>query len=134
MAISDEIMYFNDVILGKQVQHPAAQCGDILLRDKLGNWTYQFSVVVDDISDNVNLVIRGVDLLQSTGRQLLLNKKLDGSNLITYFHHPIIYDERGYKLSKRNHSTTIKELRKKGMSREAVINLALNLLSNKVTS
>jgi glutamyl/glutaminyl-tRNA synthetase len=36
---------FTDALLGEQVQQPAAQCGDLLLRDRLGQWTYQFTVV-----------------------------------------------------------------------------------------
>jgi glutamyl-Q tRNA(Asp) synthetase len=40
---------FQDGLLGPQVQEPAAQCGDLLLRDRLGNWTYQFAVTADDM-------------------------------------------------------------------------------------
>ena len=40
-------------------QVPADQCGDLLLRDRHGNWTYQFAVTVDDIEQGVDLVIRG---------------------------------------------------------------------------
>ena len=50
-------------------QDPSAQCGDLLLRDRAGNWTYQFAVTVDDREQGVDLVIRGMDLLPSTGRQ-----------------------------------------------------------------
>ena len=63
---------FDDALLGRQEQSPAEQCGDMLIRDRLGNWTYQFAVTVDDWRQGVDLVIRGVDLLPSTGRQIQL--------------------------------------------------------------
>ena len=63
---------FEDLALGAQEQSPADQCGDFLLRDRLGNWTYQFAVTVDDFDQDVTLVVRGEDLLGSTGRQVRL--------------------------------------------------------------
>jgi glutamyl-tRNA synthetase/glutamyl-Q tRNA(Asp) synthetase len=67
---------FDDGLQGKQVQEPAAQCGDLLVRDRDGHWTYQFAVTVDDVRQRVDLVIRGVDLLASTGRQIRLARML----------------------------------------------------------
>ena len=49
---------FTDLPLGEQRQDPSRQCGDLLLRDRLGNWTYQFAVVVDDLRHGVTTVIR----------------------------------------------------------------------------
>ena len=45
--------------LGPIVQTPAEQCGDLLLKDRDGNWTYQFAVTVDDMNDAVDLIVRG---------------------------------------------------------------------------
>ena len=61
---------FVDEILGPQEQDPSEQCGDLLVRDRLGNWTYQFAVTVDDHLQRITDVIRGEDLLPSTGRQI----------------------------------------------------------------
>ena len=58
---------FADVLLGPQRQAPASQCGDLLVRNRLEQWTYQFAVTVDDWDQEVDLVIRGEDLLSSTG-------------------------------------------------------------------
>lgn len=55
---------FDDVRLGRQVQDPSAQCGDLLIRDRAGNWTYQFGAAVDDFVQGVTLVVRGEDLLR----------------------------------------------------------------------
>ncbi len=67
---------FEDALLGEQRQEPAAQCGDLLLRDRLGQWSYQFAVTVDDRRHGVDLVVRGADLLASTGRQIRLARLL----------------------------------------------------------
>jgi glutamyl-tRNA synthetase/glutamyl-Q tRNA(Asp) synthetase len=50
---------FADGILGPQEQDPSKQCGDVLIRDRLGNWTYQFGAAVDDFRQGIDLVIRG---------------------------------------------------------------------------
>ena len=63
---------FWDALLGIQRYAPADEFGDILIRDRDGHWTYHFAVTVDDARDGVTLVIRGMDLLSSTGRQLRL--------------------------------------------------------------
>ena len=76
LEIDAGVERFEDGWLGEQAQDPAAQCGDLLLLDRLGNWTYQFAVTVDDFRHGVDLVIRGVDLLSSTGRQLRLGRLL----------------------------------------------------------
>ena len=67
---------FVDGLLGLQRQSPADHCGDLLLRDRDGHWTYQFAVTVDDMRDGITLVIRGADLLASTGRQMRLARML----------------------------------------------------------
>ena len=61
------------------MQDPSAQCGDLLLRDRLGNWIYQFAVTVDDHLQRITDVIRGLDLLASTGRQIRLARLLGRS-------------------------------------------------------
>lgn len=72
---------FEDERLGPQTQDPSAQDGDLLVRDRDGNWTYQFAVTVDDWRQDIDLVIGGVDLLPSTGRQLRLARLLGRERL-----------------------------------------------------
>ena len=69
---ANEPELFDDAMLGPQSQDPLTQCGDLLIRDRRGNWTYQFAVTVDDWRQQIDLVIRGRDLLASTGRQIRL--------------------------------------------------------------
>ena len=63
---------FEDLMLGTIEEDPSEQCGDLLVRDRDGQWTYQFAVTVDDMLQEVTHVIRGADLVSSTARQLRL--------------------------------------------------------------
>ena len=120
---------FDDLALGRQRQHPSAQCGDLLLRDRLGNWTYQFAVVVDDQAQDIDLVIRGVDLLESTGRQLLLARMLGRETPPRFVHHPLIRRPGGEKLSKANRDTATRDLRSAGVTPETLFGRIISLLS-----
>ena len=115
---------FVDLLLGAVVQTPAHQCGDLLLRDGPGNWTYQFAVVVDDMAQGVNLVIRGADLLGSTGRQILLGRMLGRTEPARFLHHPLILAASGVKLSKRDRVPGIDQLRAEGRTPEDVLGMA----------
>ncbi len=111
---------FHDLALGDYHQAPATQCGDFSLRDRNGQWTYQFCCVCDDIRHGINLVVRGEDILPSTGRQIQLFHAL-GQEPPIYFHHPLLSDGSGEKLSKRQHSESIAQLRETGISVEEII-------------
>ena len=115
---------FVDGLLGPQEQSPADQCGDLLLRDRDGHWTYQFAVTVDDYRDGVTLVIRGADLLSSTGRQMQLARMLGRAKPPEFFHHPILVNAAGEKMSKSSGDTGVRELRAAGVSAEDVIGRA----------
>ncbi len=115
---------FTDLRLGDRAQDPAAQCGDLLARDRLGQWTYQFAVTVDDWLEEVDLVVRGEDLLESTGRQLRLARLLGRTTPIRYLHHPLIHGPTGAKLSKANRDTGIREMRAAGLAPEDVLGAA----------
>jgi glutamyl-tRNA synthetase/glutamyl-Q tRNA(Asp) synthetase len=115
---------FVDARLGEQRQDPDQQCGDLLLRDRLGNWSYQLAVVVDDLRHGVDLVVRGEDLLSSTGRQLRLGRLLGRSTPPVFLHHPLIRKPSGEKLSKAASDTGVRELRAQGMSPGAVLGRA----------
>jgi glutamyl-Q tRNA(Asp) synthetase len=118
---------FVDGRLGEQRQHPAEQCGDLLLRDRLGNWSYQFAVVVDDLRHSIDLVIRGEDLLSSTGRQLRLGRLLGRPTPPVFIHHPLIRKPSGEKLSKAAGDTGVRELRERGVTPAAVLGRAARL-------
>ncbi len=115
---------FVDGLLGEQLQDPSVQCGDVLLRDRANQWTYQFAATVDDLVHEVDLVVRGEDLLGSTGRQIRLGKLLGREQAALFLHHPLIRDDGGAKLSKKEASAPIRELRRQGVPPEAVLGSA----------
>lgn len=118
---------FSDTRLGDQVQDPSAQCGDLLLRDRLGRWTYHLAVVVDDLRHGVDLVVRGEDLLDSTGRQIRLGRLLGRASPAVFLHHPLIRKPGGEKLSKSSGDTGIRELRGAGVRADEVLGRAAHL-------
>jgi glutamyl-tRNA synthetase/glutamyl-Q tRNA(Asp) synthetase len=115
---------FYDALTGEQWQEPFSQCGDLVLRDRNKQWTYQFAVTVDDLRHGVNLIIRGADLLASTGRQLRTARLLGQTHAPIYAHHPLIVDGDGQKLSKSDGAAAIRELRGQGIDAESVLGMA----------
>ena len=120
VRLDDTIEAFDDLLLGPQVQTPADQCGDLLIRDRLGNWTYQFAVAVDDRWQDVDLVVRGMDLIDSTGRQIQLARLLGRRVPAAFMHHPLIMKSPQQKLSKSDGDTGIRDLRAAGWTRERI--------------
>ncbi|ALN86596.1 glutamyl-queuosine tRNA(Asp) synthetase [Lysobacter capsici] len=94
-----DIVAFNDAIQGPQAQDLAREVGDFVLRRADGYWAYQLAVVVDDADQGITDVVRGADLLDSTGRQILLQRAL-GLPTPAYAHLPLLLDAHGRKLSK----------------------------------
>ena len=114
IRLEPSVERFVDLRLGPQEQRPSEQCGDLLARDRDGNWTYQFAATVDDYVQGVTLVIRGVDLLASTGRQIQLARLLGRDEPPAFLHHPLIMKSPHQKLSKSDGDTGIRDLRAKG--------------------
>jgi len=119
---------FEDRLLGRQEQDPSQQCGDVLIRDRVGNWTYQFAASVDDFDQGIDLVIRGEDLLASTGRQIRLARLLGRTVPATFMHHPLLMKSRSQKLSKSDGDTGIRDLRVRGWTPTRVKAAALTLV------
>jgi len=88
--------------------------GDPIVRDRDGGWSYGFSVVVDDLRQGVDLVIRGRDLLDATPDQIRLGRLLGREAPPTFAHHALILRPDGSKLSKADGATGIRELRAAG--------------------
>jgi len=79
---------------------------DFIIHRKDGLFAYQLAVVIDDIYQNINHVIRGCDLLEPTARQLTLFTTLN-SSIPKYGHVPLAVTTKGYKLSKQNKAPAI---------------------------
>ena len=97
------------------------------MRDREGNWTYQFAVAVDDFEQGITHVIRGDDLLLSTGRQIQLARLLGRTVPPQFLHHPLVMKTATQKLSKADRDTSIRELRADGWKAADVIERAANL-------
>jgi glutamyl-Q tRNA(Asp) synthetase len=78
----------------------ATTCGDFVLKRRDGLWAYQLAVVVDDELQGVTDVVRGKDLIDSTARQIFLQRQLDYRSL-NYWHVPLVLSDSGEKLSKQ---------------------------------
>ena len=98
-----------------------AETGDLVVRDRHGNWTYGFAVVVDDLRQDIDLVIRGRDLLESTPSQIRLARRLGRDEPPSFAHHRLIRRPDGRKLSKADGATAIRDRRAEGSRPEDVI-------------
>ena len=102
----DIVISFNDVVMGAQSQNIQTQCGDFIIKRRDGLFAYQLAVVVDDALQGITEVVRGSDLLDSTPRQIYLQKLL-GYTTPDYCHLPLAVDRAGNKISKSEAATKI---------------------------
>lgn len=90
---------FDDLFQGRIEQDVGREAGDVVLRRSDGLWAYQLAVVVDDAAQGITDVVRGADLLDSTPRQIHL-QRLMGLPVPRHAHLPLLVDAGGRKLSK----------------------------------
>ncbi len=105
---------FKDNNLGSQSFCAGRDFGDFLVWRRDGIPSYELAVVVDDAAMTITEVVRGEDLLLSTARQLLLYEAL-GLVSPEFYHCPLVCDESGRRLAKRNKALSLRELRLKGI-------------------
>jgi glutamyl-tRNA synthetase/glutamyl-Q tRNA(Asp) synthetase len=127
IRLDPSVERFDDLRHGPQEQQPSEQAGDLLARDRDGHWTYQFAVTVDDWEQGVTLIVRGDDLLSSTGRQIQLARLLGRQESPRFLHHPLVMKTADRKLSKADGDTSIGDLREKGLTAADVIGRAAAL-------
>lgn len=103
---SDDLIEFDDRLQGPYSQRLRGDIGDFVLRRADGVYAYQLAVVVDDAEQSITHVVRGADLLDSTPRQIFLQRLL-GYFTPEYLHLPIVTNATGEKLSKQTHAAPI---------------------------
>ena len=109
MALGEGDASWDDALRGAS-SGPVAPSGDLLVRDRNGNWTYALCVVVDDLRHGVDLVVRGEDLLDATAPQIRLGALLGRQAPPRFAHHPLVQRADGSKLSKADGATAIGDL------------------------
>lgn len=111
---------FHDLLSGRHEIDVRATVGDFVVAKSPDDPAYQFAVVADDIAMGVTEVVRGDDLIPSTGRQLLLYRKL-GAPAPRYGHVPLVVGPDGKRLAKRHGDGRISSYRERGVPPERVI-------------
>lgn len=110
IIVPDRQITFTDLICGPQSVNLAREIGDFILRRADGAWAYQLAVVTDDALMGVTEVMRGDDLLTSAAQQIYLYELL-GYQPPEFAHIPLMLNEQGIRLSKRDTSLSMEALR-----------------------
>lgn len=125
LRVEDQLIGFDDQVIGHYQQALANECGDFVIKRKDGLFAYQLAVVVDDAEQGITEVVRGVDLLDSTPRQIYLQQQL-GYAQPDYLHLPLLIDGHGHKLGKSTGTAAL------DLSQPVLhLHLALGLLGQK---
>ncbi|REK11364.1 MAG: tRNA glutamyl-Q(34) synthetase GluQRS [Acidobacteria bacterium] len=120
LRVEDEEICWHDLLYGRRCENLAETCGDFVLRRRDGVWSYQLAVVVDDAEQEVDEVVRGADLLDSTARQIWLQRCL-GAPTPRYGHVPLLVGNDGEKLNKRDAALELAALRRSGVEASAIV-------------
>ena len=113
---------FTDLLYGEQRQNLAELGGDFNIKRSDGVYAYQLAVSVDDALMGITEVVRGRDIMPSTGKQLGLLGAL-GFSAPVYGHLPLLLDAAGERLAKRHASLSLEALRIRGVGPERVVGL-----------
>ena len=126
MRVPDETIETTDGHYGAYRVHLPTEIGDFIVRRKDGAFAYQLVVVVDDLTMGITEVVRGRDLLLSTSQQLFLAQTLRYLNTekvfpeVSYAHFPLLMNEAGQRLSKRDKSHDMGGLREQHSAQEII--------------
>ena len=120
VRVTDRSYGHDDPVTGRFEQSLVRDVGDFVIRRRDGEWAYQLAVVVDDAYMQIDEVLRGADLLDSTPRQLFLQDAL-GYRHPSYIHVPLVLGSDGEKLSKRHGAPDLSALREGGADPERVL-------------
>ncbi|MCH5335959.1 MAG: glutamate--tRNA ligase [Campylobacter sp.] len=124
-----ESIKFTDFIKGELTFEPQNLDSFVIMRaDKTP--TYNFACAIDDMLENITCIIRGEDHTSNTPKQEHIRQSLGYEQKMTYAHLPIILNEEGVKMSKREAHSSVKWLLENGILPEAIINYLI-MLGNK---
>jgi glutamyl/glutaminyl-tRNA synthetase len=114
----DDIVTWTDAIMGPQTISISDYARDFIIRRRDGLPAYHVASLSDDVAYRIDTIVRGEDLLFSTAAQLWLAKSagLDAFSNCAFYHHPLLVDETGEKLSKSAGSMSLKAMRAAGVA------------------
>lgn len=115
-----EKIRFEDGLLGEVQRMALRDFGDFVVWNRENIPAYELAVVVDDIAMGITEVVRGADLLTSTARQILIYRALQAGPP-AFYHCPLIRDDRGRRLAKRDDALSLRALREQGWTPEQVL-------------
>jgi len=119
----ERVVTFRDGFQGEQAIHPSHEVGDFVIWTKRGTPAYQLAVVVDDARQGVTQIVRGDDLVPSTGPQLLLYEALGLLPIPEHTHLPLVVGHDGRRLAKRHGDSRLETYRQRGVPVERVLGL-----------
>ena len=114
-----EVVNFQDGGFGTQNYVCGKDFGDFVVWRHDGVPSYQLACVADDHAMEISEVVRGEDLLVSTARQLLLYRALNWE-APQFYHCELVRDEQGQRLAKRHDALSLRALRERGITPEAI--------------
>ncbi len=119
------VISFEDGVKGN-ISFQASELDDFVILRSDGTPTYNFVVAIDDALSGITDIIRGDDHISNTPKQLLVYKAL-GFDIPRFYHIPMICNEQGKKLSKRDGALSVLEYRDSGVLPEALLNFLFKL-------
>lgn len=119
LSVPNRVFSFVDGHYGIQSVNLAEHVGDFVVRRKDGAWAYQLAVVVDDALMGITEVVRGRDLLLSSPQQLYIAQLL-GFPSPQFIHLPLLCNDAGQRLSKRDQSLDMESLRQRYTAPELI--------------
>lgn len=114
------LITFRDDLCGPQSVSLHDHCGDFIVRRRDGAWAYQFAVAIDDAMMGITEVVRGEDLLLSTAQQLYVMQQLGLTSPRHYIHFPLVRNNAGIRLSKRDQSLSMEHLRRSSSPQDII--------------
>lgn len=123
LIVPDRAIAFTDGHYGPHSVNLSTHVGDFIIRRKDGAWAYQLAVVVDDALMGITEVVRGRDLLLSSPQQMYVAQLL-GFSTPRFIHLPLLCNEEGQRLSKRDKSLDMESLRQHCTAPELIGHLA----------
>jgi glutamyl-tRNA synthetase len=114
----DVMVSFTDELLGVQELHPFDIARDPIIRRRDGLAAYHIASITDDLDSYITGIVRGADLMSTTAVQLYISRALGGTifDRAVFYHHPLLENELGAKLSKSAGSDSLFAMRDQGVS------------------